>query len=67
MFGTVSNGEIIDKLLFVVAPDPDFTVKLFPGGKKEGYIVKTVYTGDENTLLYFGDIGNYVQYFSLKP
>ena len=53
-FNSVSNNQVLDSP-YVVEPEPELNVELFPGGYGEGYLAFLTYTDDPAPLIAFED------------
>lgn len=53
-FTSVSKGQIMDSLLFVLTPEPALNLKGFPGAEAEGWIVVDVNKDDPQPLVFYG-------------
>lgn len=62
-FKVVSNGQILDDILIVVAPAPQFKIKFFPGASGAGWVVKEVFQDDADPLLVIGMSGENKGFF----
>lgn len=53
-FNSVSNNQVLDSP-YVVEPEPELNVELFPGGYGEGYLAFLTYADDPAPLIAFED------------
>jgi hypothetical protein len=64
---TVTKGSILE-IPFYVSPQPEFDLKILPGGEGEGWIFGHVYVDDPKPMIVFAySSGNPGFYMSLTP
>ncbi len=56
MFHLTADNNILYRYPYLVEPEPELEVRLYPGGEWTGWLAYKVGTGEEDPLLVFGDV-----------